>query len=349
MSFSNTFDTTNTGSAVSNREDLTDVLTILAPEETPVLSSASKQKASATFAEWTVDELASPITTGIDEGADVSTFTDKFAGRARLGNYIQKFRRDYMVSDLQDAVDSVGPAKIAQAEAKAIRELKRDVEATIIGTGDASIENGQGTPYKMRGLSKWIQTGAQTDSAPATPENYRPDAGQIHDISSEGAFTETTLNSLISTIYRHTGSTQNLTLVADTGLRKTISNFARFGTSVPAISSNNQDAYDPSIRSVNYDGNSALIKLSVEIYESDFGRVSIVNMNPDTAPATIANSAQTDFNDGFLLNPEYYGIHDLIPMGSTRLPNLGGGERGYVDCSLTLGVYHPQAHGKITQ
>ena len=42
MAFSNTFDTTNPGSAVSNREDLTDVLTILAPEETPVLSSASK-------------------------------------------------------------------------------------------------------------------------------------------------------------------------------------------------------------------------------------------------------------------------------------------------------------------
>ena len=48
MAFSNTFDTTNTGSAVSNREDLTDVLTILAPEETPVLSSANKSKASAT-------------------------------------------------------------------------------------------------------------------------------------------------------------------------------------------------------------------------------------------------------------------------------------------------------------
>jgi hypothetical protein len=45
MSFSNTFDTTNTGSAVSNREDLTDVLTILAPEETPILSSANKERA----------------------------------------------------------------------------------------------------------------------------------------------------------------------------------------------------------------------------------------------------------------------------------------------------------------
>jgi hypothetical protein len=345
MSFSNTFDTTNTGSAVSNREDLTDVLTILAPEETPVLSSASKQKASATFAEWTVDELASPKTTGISEGADVTTFTDKFSGRARLGNYVQKFRRDYMVSDLQDAVDSVGPAKIAQAEAKAIRELKRDVEATLIGTGDAQIENGAGIPYKMRGLGKWIQTGAQSDSAPETPVAYRPDAGQVFDISAStaGAFQESDLNNIISTIYRHTGSTQNLTLVADTGLRKTISNFARFvGTGA-----NFDGNANASLRNVNYNGDTTTIKLSVEIYESDFGRVSIVNMNPDTAPATLAGGS--DFNDGYIVNPEYYGVHELIPMGSTRLPNLGGGERGYVDCSLTLGVYHPQAHGKITQ
>jgi hypothetical protein len=123
MAFSDTFDTTNPGSAVSNREDLMDVLTILAPEETPVLSSASKSRANSTFVEWTVDSLSSPSTTGIAEGADVTTFTDQFSGRARLGNYVQKFRRDYMVSDLQEAVDSVGPAKVAQAEAKAIREL----------------------------------------------------------------------------------------------------------------------------------------------------------------------------------------------------------------------------------
>ena len=73
MAFSDTFDTTNPGSAVSNREDLMDVLTILAPEETPVLSSASKARANATFVEWTVDSLSSPSTAGIAEGADVTT------------------------------------------------------------------------------------------------------------------------------------------------------------------------------------------------------------------------------------------------------------------------------------
>lgn len=333
MAFSNTFDTTPPGSAVSNREDLTDVLTILAPEETPVLSSASKQKSSATFTEWTVDVLSAPSTAGVDEGADVSSFTDQFAGRARLGNYVQKFRRNFKVSDLQEAVDSVGPAKVAQAEAKAIRELKRDIEATLIGTQDRSVEDGAGTPYGLRGLGDWIDSAGPAD----VPANFRTPAASIYDISTQGAFGEEALNDMISSIYRKTGSSNNLMLVADTGLRRTIADFARVSAGATE-----------SIRAVNYDGNKAEIKLSVELYQSDHGIVSIVNMNPDTAPATLAGG-NTTFNDGYLINPEYYGVHELIPMGSTRLPNEGGGERGFCDCTLTLGVYHPQAHGKITQ
>ena len=330
MAFANTFDTTNPGAAVSNREDLTDVLTILEPEETPILSSANKERASAPNVEWTVDSLSAPVTTGISEGADVTAFTDKFAGRARLGNRIQKFRRDYMVSDLQEAVDSVGPAKIAQAEAKAIRELKRDVEATIAGTQDSSVENGAGTPNGLRGLGKWLE-GATTGPSDVPSEFRTPDASVY---TAGSAFTESDLNALISSIFRVTGSTNNLSLVADTALRTVIADFAR--TSASATDN---------VRSVNYDGNSGSIKLSVDLYESDHGVVSIVNGNPDCMPAVSRGSAN---GRGYIVNPEYYGIHELIPMGSTRLPNLGGGERGFVDCALTLGVYHPGAHGNIT-
>lgn len=325
MSFSNTFDTTNPGSAVSNREDLTDVLTILAPEETPVLSSAAKSKASATYVEWTVDSLSSPVTTGVSEGADVTSFTDKFSNRARLGNYIQKFRRDYMVSDLQNAVDSVGPAKIAQAEAKAVREIKRDIEATLCSSNDRSAEDGAGTPYQLRGLGNWISSSGPAD----VPSTYRTPAGSIQ--GSGTTFTETVFNNLITSIFRVTGMSNGLTLVADTALRRVISDFARTSGSS-----------DYSVRKVMYSGGEASIKLSVELYESDHGIVSIVNMNPDCAPDT------TNKDTGYLINPEYYGVAELIPTGSTRLPNLGGGERGYVDCALTLIVKHPGAHGKIT-
>ena len=324
MAFSNTFDTTNPGSAVSNREDLLDVLTILAPEETPVLSSAPKSKATATFVEWTVDSLSAPVTTGVAEGSDVTAFTDKFAGRARLGNYVQKFRRDFMVSDLQNAVDSVGPAKIAQAEAKAVREIKRDIEATLMSNNDRSVEDGGSTVYGLRGLGDWIDSAGPSD----VPAAYRTPAASI---SSSGAITETVFNNLITSIYRVTGTTNSLTLVADTALRRVISDYAR--------TSGNTDY---SVRQVTYNGEVSTIKLAVEMYESDHGMVSIVNMNPDCAPDT------SNKDTGYLINPDYYGVAELISLGSTRLPNLGGGDRGYVDSTLTLLVKHPGAHGKIT-
>jgi hypothetical protein len=122
-------------------------------------------------------------------------------------------------------------------------------------------------------------------------------------------------------------------LVADTALRTDISDFARIG----GVSGD-------SVRSVNYNGDSGSIKLSVDLYQSDHGIVSVVNANPDCMPTQAGQAGMA----GYVVNPEYYGVHELIPMGSTRLPNLGGGERGFVDCALTLGVYHPGAHGKIT-
>jgi len=328
MAFSNTYDTTNTGSGVSNREDLTDVLTILAPEETPILSSANKQKASATKVEWTVDSLSAPSTAGIAEGADVTTFTDQFAGRARLGNRVQKFRRDYKVSDLQEAVDSVGPAKVAQAEAKAIRELKRDIEASLASANTQTTEDGAGAVNRLGGLGDWIQNAAGSANVPAA---FQTPATSIADVT-DGTFAETELNALISSIFKVTGTSNNLMLVADTALRQDISDFARIG----GVSGD-------SVRSVNYGGESGTIKLSVDLYQSDHGIVSVVNANPDCMPTQAGTAGMA----GYLVNPEYYGVHELIPMGSSRLPNLGGGERGFVDCALTLGVYHPGAHGKI--
>lgn len=333
MALSNTYEASPSAN-VSNREDLSDILTILAPEETPVLSSLAKTRASAVQYEWTVDKLAAVSTAGISEGVDVSTYSDEFTDRVRLGNYTQKFRRAYQVSDLQEAVDSVGPAKFAQAESKALRELKRDIEATLLSDNEQSVEDGSGSnPYKLRGLGKWIQNGAQAlNPVPAT---YRTPADSVYDISTSGAFTETAMNNIITSIYRVSGAMDGLTLVADTALRRIISDFARLDP--------DGDGAGTSIRNVNYNGESASIKLSVELYQSDHGIVSIVNMNPDCSPDT------TNKNRGYFLNPEYASIAELIPVGSTVLPNMGGGERGYVDCALTLAVHHPGAHGKVEQ
>jgi Family of unknown function (DUF5309) len=312
---------TSTGSAVSNREDLSNELSLLAPEETPILSLCSKGKATATFSEWTVDSLAAPVTTGISEGSDVTSFSDKFADRARLGNYVQLMRRDYLVSNLQQAVTSVGPANVAQAEAKSMREIKRDIEATIASANEMTVENGAGTPYGMRGLGAWLQVAAQGTNP--VPTAYRTPTGSI--LTSTP--TETTFNNMIGSIFSKNGEMNSLTLVANTALRTIISGFSR-------TSSATNNTY-----TINQEATSKTITLSVNLYDSDFGMVKIINGNPSCMPSTT--------NIGYVLNPKYLGFNTLIPMGATRLENQGGGERGFVDVAGTLCVKHPQAHGKI--
>ena len=314
---------TGQGSAVSNREDLSNELSILAPEETPILSLCGKGKASATYSEWTVDSLAAPATTGISEGSDVTSFSDKFADRARLGNYIQLMRRDYIVSNLQQAVTSVGPANVAQAEAKSMREIKRDIEATIASNNEMTVENGAGTPYGMRGLGKWIDSSAQSTNP--VPAAYRTPSGSIIATT----LTETSFNTMIGSIFAKNGEMNSLTLVANVALRQLISNFTR------AQPSNAGVTYH-----VNQDATSKQITLSVNLYDSDFGLVKIVNGNPSCMPTGSTNV-------GYVLNPKYLGFNTLIPMGATRLENQGGGERGFIDVAGTLCVKHPQAHGKI--
>jgi hypothetical protein len=322
MAFSNTFDTTSPGSAALNREDLHDAITQLAPSETPVLSSAEKFKCNATYVEWGVDKLSAPTTTAVAEGADVSNFDDKFENVARLGNYVHKLRRSYRVSDLQQAVSSVGPQDIARAELKAVKELKRDAEAALIGTQDRAAENGAGTAYTLRGLGDWLDSSGPAD----VPAAYRTPSDSIH---SSGTFTETILNRMVTSIYRVSGVTNSLTLVADTALRRAITDFARADTITGAVRQNDNS----------YLNN--MIKLAVGVYQSDHGLVTIVDMNPDCSPDT------TNKDVGYLVNPEYYAVGELISLGSTRLPNLGGGERGYVDWTGTLKVSHPGAHGVI--
>jgi len=314
---------TNTGSAVSNREDLSAELTILAPEDTPILTLCPKIKASSTFYEWTVDSLSTPVTTGVAEGTDVTSFTNQFQKRGRLGNYVQIFRDDFLVSNLQEATTSVGPANVAQSEAKSLRQLKRSVEATIASSNEMSVENGVGTPYQTRGLGKWLQVAAQ--GVNPVPVDYRTPTDSIK-VAAAGAITETNFNDLIGSIFNVNGEMNSLTLVAGSAIRRAVSGFTR-------TSGAQGNTYQ-----VTQDSTTKKITLSVELYDTDFGVVKVMNANPACQTSTT----------GYVINPKYLGFASLIPMSSTRLENQGGGERGFCDITGALVCRHPGAHGKIT-
>jgi hypothetical protein len=308
-----------------NREDLTDVLTIMEPESTPFTSMAQKATASGTFFEVQVDDLAVASFEGVNEGEDVTVFDNKSVNRARIGNYVQKFRRSFAVSDIQEIVTTAGvSSEFANAEAKAVRELKRDFEAAVCSSQDRQAEAGAGAPYKTRGMFKFLGLGGQPSDIPAFARNVANDTTATQ--------TETTFNSVLQELYEANGMPGGqLTLIAGPTLKKEISDFARQEGSTTALSFQ-----------VTQPAESKKITLSVNFYEGDFGNVAIV---PSVYLNRTSGSDTIDGDAGLLIDPEYVAIHTLKAESNSELENQGGGRRGFCDIIAGLAVHSPKAHG----
>ena len=307
-----------------NREDLTDIISILEPESTPFVSMMKKGRATGTFVEWQADKLSTPDFDGVNEGEDVSSFKNQAEDRARLGNYVQKFRDTFQVSDIQELVDTAGVAnEFANAEAKAVRNVKRSIESAFCSSQDRQAEAGSGTPYKTRGMLKWLGVGGQPSDVPAAYQNVANDT--------TGTQTEATFNSVLQELYEANGMPGGqLTLIAGPSLKQEISNFSR-----QASATNNTYV-------INQDAESRKITLTVNLYEGDFGNVAIV---ASLFVNRTSGSDTVDADAGLLIDPEYVGMHSLKAESATELEDQGGGRRGFVDVIAGLACYSPKAHG----
>ena len=307
-----------------NREDLTDIISILEPESTPFVSMMKKGRATGTFVEWQADKLSTPDFDGVNEGEDVSSFKNQAEDRARLGNYVQKFRDTFQVSDIQELVDTAGVAnEFANAEAKAVRNVKRSIESAFCSSQDRQAEAGSGTPYKTRGMLKWLGDGGQPSDIPAAYQNVAND--------NTGTQTEATFNSVLQELYEANGMPGGqLTLIAGPSLKQEISNFSR-----QASATNNTYV-------INQDAESRKITLTVNLYEGDFGNVAIV---PSLFVNRTSGSDTLDADAGLLIDPEYVGMHSLKAESATELEDQGGGRRGFCDVIAALACYSPKAHG----
>ena len=314
----------STYNTVGQREDLSDVLTILEPESTPFVSMANKAAASGTFFEVQIDDLSVVDFSGVGEGEDVTSFSNKAENRARIGNYIQKFRRTYAVSDIAELVDTAGVAnEFAASEAKAVREIKRDLEAAVCSAQDRQADSGAGAPYKTRGMFKWLGVGGQPSDVPAFAQNVANDT--------TGTQTEATFNGVLQELYEANGMPGGqLTLIAGPQLKKEISDFARQAGGAGFAFSVTQPA------------ESKKITLTVNLYEGDFGTVAIV---PSVFLNRTSGSSTIDGDAGLLIDPEYVAIHTLKAESNSELENQGGGRRGFCDVIPGLACHMPKAHG----
>jgi hypothetical protein len=324
-----------TYNTAGDREDLTNALTILTPEDCPKLSTFSKSTdAFNMLHEWQMDTLLPVSFGGVVEGADVSSFTDQVAQRARVGNRQQLFSRTWAVSRSQLASDPAGVSnEMANSKTKAMREMKRDQEAMIGSDNDLQVGTGL-VPSKCRALGKWISTSPGSD----VPAIYTTKSASISTATS-GALNESGFNDVYQSIFQSVGGRRNYTLYAGPTLKRTISKFQRNASGTTATQT----------YIVNQDASEHQIDLNVTIYDGDFHHVVIVpdmfNGLADGADPGVVTAAQQ--NRGYVIDPDLVGISYMYGVESQDLPDFGGGPNGYLRCSLTLECKNPLGLGKF--
>lgn len=150
----NTFDTYD---AVGIREDLSNVIYNVSPDETPLLSSIAKVKATNTLHEWQTDTLRASAVNAHIEGGDTSA--DAMSPTTRLQNSTQIFKNAVVTSGTNDVVEAAGRSnsEMSYNIVKVGQEQKLDMEAALMAN-QARVAGNATTARKLAGLGAWVKT-----------------------------------------------------------------------------------------------------------------------------------------------------------------------------------------------
>ena len=241
-----------TGSAIGNREDLSNIIYRIDPTDTPFLSGVARETATAVNHEWQTQSLASASGTNYQpEGDDLlnSMALDAVTPTVRLGNIAQISSKKAAVSNTQQAVIHAGRANEMdyQVMLKGL-ELKRDMETTLCGVNQAKSSS---DPRKLACVQSWIKTNTSksgTDPAAADGTGTRTDGTQR-------AFIETQLKTVLNGIWT-SGGKPNVIMTGAFN-KQAFSTFN--GRSTPIERAETKT-----------------IVATVDAYDSDFGKLKVV-------------------------------------------------------------------------
>ena len=162
--------TTDSYDLVGVAEDVEDVIFMISPTETPMLTMAGRKKADNTLHQWQTDALAAATSNKQIEGDDASFTTA--SPTTMLSNYTQISRKTAIVSRTADKVRKYGRAKeLARLATKYGSELKRDIEFTLLSNQGSSV-GGNATARQTAGMEAMIAGNrivAATNTTGTTP------------------------------------------------------------------------------------------------------------------------------------------------------------------------------------
>ncbi len=170
----------NTYDAVGNKDDISEIITNIAPYDTPIFSKIGRTKAIAVYHQWLEDTLGDPEPiNAFPEG--FTFFTEAAMPRTLLGNFTQIMSKGIHVTGTQEVVAKHGgiTSEIAYQLQKKIKELAFDCEKAIItqstlNPGSMGNQTTGASPIARQfgGLPYWIVTNVFDNAGAQRPLTF---------------------------------------------------------------------------------------------------------------------------------------------------------------------------------
>jgi len=154
---------------VGKKEDVSDIITDISPLSTPMFTLMKTEKVQARVFEWQEDAIRnSSADNAIVEGADATMST--LVATTMRSNTTQIMEESFQVSKTADAIATYGRAKeTAHQLSKALKAIKKDVEASFVGRDQAAVTGSGSAARKMASLLNQISTAVDAGANATDP------------------------------------------------------------------------------------------------------------------------------------------------------------------------------------
>lgn len=319
--------TTETYDVNGIREDLTDLIYMIDPTETPFLMMAGRGSCKSTRHDWQMDHLSAAGDNAARQGFDATYLA--VVPTERVWNYTQICQKGISVTGTVEVVNKAGRnSEMAYQLAKRSKEIKRDIEWTNVGdTGGtmASVVPSASVAGRSGAVQAWFHANS-IQGGTALPGTHRSRGqsgadggfdGTVTDAPTDGtqrAFLETHLKSVIQGAWKNGGD-------------PTIIMAGAFNKSVISGFTGHSTRFDR--------GEDKRLVAAIDVYVSDFGEHRVV-----------PNRFQRE-RDVFVFTPELWEICYLRPFRQHALAKTGDAEQRQLLCEWTLEVKNHAGSGII--
>ena len=308
---SNTFDSYD---AVGIREDLSDVITNISPEETPFHTKSAKTRARNTLHEWQTDSLRASAANAHIEGD--ATTAEARSATTRLGNYTQIFKNAVVVPDTDEGLDKAGRAReIAYQTLKIAKEQKLDIEKALFDNNARAAGNST-TARELAGAPAWLTSNTDFGANEgADPTGDGTDA-RTDETTTLIAFSQDRFDGVMQSIWENGGNPDTVYLSA-----------FQMNVALGFTGNNNQ-------RSAVQAGDERVIK-SLAVYVTPWGTIEFMP------------SRENRSRDVFIMQDDMWEVATLRPTKNVALAKTGDNTTRQVVTELTLVCKNEAANGGV--